>query len=159
MTNVKDQHLQETVKAAVDYIAGNGDFSVLRQRFNRLCKDWNADEFNPEDLSLDISDIARHIEDEPWVKEIAATPAPYRTRQMIVRVVEEFIHKYWYIHKEEITTKNVADVLRVADPHSRRHIIAQRVVIDCIHRIQTNGQLRRLDRLMDALATNPRMER
>ena len=159
MTTAKDLHMQQTVKAAVEYVAGTGDLADLRRHFNQLCKDWHADEFDPDELSLDVNDIARHIDDEPWIKDIAAMPAHERTWQMNVRVVEEFVAKYWTLPKEEITTKNVADVLRVGDPLSRRHILAQRVLIECIHDLKTEAQLRRLDKIMDQLATNPRLEK
>jgi len=158
MINVKDLHMQQTVKAAVYYIENGNYLAELASNFNRLCEDWHADEYDPDELSLDINDIASHINDEPWIKDIASVPAIVRTWQMNVRVVEEFIHKYWAIPKDEITTKNVDDVLCVANPLSRRHILAQRVVIECIHYLRTEDQLRRLDRLMDTLATNPRLE-
>ena len=150
--------MQQTVKAAVLYLESGAGFADLRKHFNQLCQDWHADEFDPDELSLDVSDIARHIKDEPWLNVIAAVPARERTWQMTERVVEEFIAKYWVIPKEEVTTKNVADVLRVADPLSRRHLLAQRVVIECISELQHMNQLRRLDRLISDLATNPRLE-
>lgn len=76
------------------------------------------------------------------------------------RVADEFIAKHWAFHKDQkITTQMVSDALRMADPLSRRHILAQRVVIECIHDLGTETELRRLDRLMDALATNPILER
>jgi hypothetical protein len=77
---------------------------------------------------------------------------------MNARVVEEFFLKCSVVRKEDITNEMIVDVLRVADPLSRRHILAQRIVIECIHFLQTEDQLRRLDRLMDDLATNPRLE-
>lgn len=77
----------------------------------------------------------------------------------MIKVKDLRMHaKYWMLSKEEVTTQMVADVLRVADPLSRRHAVAQRVVIECIHDLKTEDQLRRLDRLMDQLATNPRLE-
>lgn len=159
MIPVKDLHMQQTVKAAVEYIENGRCFADLREHFNQLCEDWHADEYDPDELSLDVNDIARHIKNEPWVKDIAAMPTHERTWQMNVRIVEEFIAKYWVLSKEEITTRMVADVLRVADPLSRRHILAQRVVIESIRRLQTEEQLRRLDDLMDKLATNPILEK
>lgn len=159
MITVKDLHMQQTVKAAVYYIENGRYFAELASSFNKLCKDWHADEFNPDELSLDVNDIASHINDEHWIKDVAAMPAHERTWQMNVRVVEEFIAKYWVLSKEEITTQMVTDILRVADPLSRRHILAQRVVIECIHDLKTEEQLRRLDKIMDQLATNPRLEK
>lgn len=160
MIKVKDLHMQETVKAAVKYIKSGRGFATLRDRFNKLCKDWHADEFDPDELSLSISYIDEDIAEDPWIKDIAAIPEYQRTTEMKERVADEFIAKYWAFHKDQkITTQMVSDVLRVADPLSRRHILAQRVVIECIHDLQTETELRRLDRLMDALATNPILER
>ena len=159
MTAVKDLHMLETVKDAVAFILGSNNFADLREHFNQLCEDWHADEYDPDELSLDVNDIARHIKNEPWVKDIAAMPTHERTWQMNVRIVEEFIAKYWVLSKEEITTQMVADVLRVADPLSHRHILAQRVVIESIHDLKTEYQLRCLDGLMDELAMNPRLEK
>ena len=115
-------------------------------------------------LSLEIDDITLYIDKEPWIKDIAAVPSFERNTQMIERVVEEFIHKYWLMEKEEITTKNVADVLLVADPLSRRHLLAQRVVIKSIGLLKTEDKIRLLDKLrfldkiMDELATNPNLK-
>ena len=158
MIKVKDLRMQDTVKAAVYYIENGRYLAELASSFNRLCKDWYADEFDPDKLSFDVSDIAMCIEDEPWIRDIAAMPAHERTWQMTERVVEEFIVKYFAMRKEDITSKMVADVLRVADPLSRRHILAQRVVIECIHNIKTEDDLRHLDIVMGKLATNPRLE-
>jgi len=159
MIAVKDLHMQQTVRAAVEYIESGGGLADLRERFNQLCKDWHADEYDPDELSLDINHIATHVNDEPWIKDIAAVPANEFSWTMTKRVVEDFICKYWAVTAEEVTTQNVKDVLRVADPLSRRHIVAQRVVIECIHALKTEGQLHRLDKLMDQLATNPRLEK
>lgn len=158
MIKVKDLRMQQTVKAAVEYIESGGGLADLRMHFNKLCEDWHADEFYPDELSMDVGEIAIHISDEPWIKDLAVLPGHELSWQMTGRVVEDFICKYWSVAKEEVTSKNVKDVLRVADPLSRRHVVAQRVVIECIHDLKTEGQLRRLDRLMDQLATNPRLE-
>lgn len=158
MIKVKDLHTQETVKAAVEYIKSGMGFTDLRCCFNQLCKDWDADEYDPDLLSLSITGIDRMISEDPWIKDIAAMPAYKRTSQMTERVADEFIAKYWPLSKEKITSRMISDALRVADPLSRRHILAQRVVIECIHALQTETELHRLDRLMDALATDPRLE-
>lgn len=155
MAELKEILMQDCVKAALEYIE-TGHVQRLRTNFNKLCKAWHADEFDPDELSLDVADIAKHIKDEPKIKDIAAMPAAKRNSLQIEWVVEEFIHKYWLIEKEEITTKMVDDVLLVADPLSRRHIVAQRVVIECIHALHTQQELHRLDEIMDDLATNPK---
>lgn len=158
MIKVKDLHMQQTAKAAVEYIESGGGLDDLRKHFNHLCEDWHADEYDPDKLSLDINDITRHLALEPWIKDLAALPGHELSWQMTGRVVNDFICKYWMMSKEKVTSKMVSDVLRVADPLSRRHILAQRVVIECIRYLKTEDQLRRLDFLMDALANNPRLE-
>lgn len=155
MTELKDILMQDTVKAALEYIE-TGHVQRLRTNFNKLCKAWHADEFEPDELSLDVADIAKRIKEEPDIKHIAAVPAAERNSLQIEWVVEEFIHKYWLMPLEEITTKMVDDVLLVADPLSHRHIVAQRVVIESIHALHTQQELHRLDKIMDDLAVNPK---
>ena len=92
-----------------------------------------------------------------WIKNIAAKSEYKRTWQEIDYVVDEFIRKYWPMEKEKVTSKMVADVLRVADPLSRRHIVAQRIVIESISELQSKEQLQKLDRIMDWLAMNPKL--
>lgn len=157
MAKLKEIQMQDCVKAAIEYLE-TGHTHRLRTNFNKLCKTWHADAFDPDELSLDIGDIAKRIKEEPKIKNIAAMPAAARSNQMIEWVVEEFIQRYWLIEKEEISSKMVADVLLVADPFSHRHILAQRVVIESIHLLKTEEELRRLDKIMDELAINPRLD-
>ena len=58
---------------------------------------------------------------------------------------------------EEVTTKDVADVLKVADPLSHRHLLAQKVAIDCIHALD-NEQLQQLDKVLEDIVKNPKVE-
>ena len=158
MISVKDLHTQQTVKAAVWYITISDDITELRDRFNSLCEEMGADEFDPDGLSFDIHELVENIQKEgSWIKNIAAKSEYKRTMQEIDYVVDEFIRKYWPIKKEQVTTKMMADVLRVADPLSRRHIVAQRVVIESISELHSKEQLQKLDRIMDWLAMNPKL--
>lgn len=157
MITVTDLHMKQTVKAAVRYVIITDDISDLRDRFNNLCEEMGADEFDTDALEFDIHSLVENIQKEPWVKNIASLGAEKRTWTYIENVVENFICKYWQMNKEEVTTKMVADVLKVADPLSRRHIVAQRVVIESISELQTKEQLGKLDRIMDWLAMNPKL--
>ena len=58
---------------------------------------------------------------------------------------------------EEVTTKNVADVLKVANPLSHRHLLAQKVAIDCIHALDKE-QLQQLDKVLDEIVKNPNVQ-
>ena len=88
--------------------------------------------------------------------EVASKSADSRTTEEIDRVVNDFICEYWLMQPEEVTTKNVADVLKVADPLSHRHLVGQKVAIDCIHALD-NGQLQRLDEILRDLEKNPNL--
>ena len=81
MISVKELHMQQTVNAALAYLKGRGSDGELSKRFNQLCKEWHADAYNPEELSLDVDDIAMCIDEEPWIRDIAALPASERTWQ------------------------------------------------------------------------------
>ena len=55
---------------------------------------------------------------------------------------------------EKVTTKDVADVLKVADPLSHRHLVGQKIAIDCIHALNQE-QLHQLDTILRDLEKNP----
>ena len=74
----------------------------------------------------------------------------------IDRVVHNFICEHWLMQPEEVTTKNVADVLKVADPLSHRHLVGQKIAIDCIHALD-HEQLHRLDVVLRDLEKNPNL--
>ena len=158
MITVKELRIRETVKAAAMYIILGDNITDLREKFNRLCAEMGAEEFDTDGLEFDIHELVENIQKESsWIKNIAAKSEYKRTWQEIDYVVDEFIRKYWPMKKEEVTTKMVADVLKVADPLSHRHIVAQRVVIESISELQTKEQLQKLDRIMDWLAMNPKL--
>ena len=86
--------------------------------------------------------------------DIAGKPADQRTTEDIDRVVNDFICEYWLMRPEEVTSKHVADVLTVANPLSHRHLLAQKVAIDCIHALN-HEQLQQLDKVLDEVVKNP----
>ena len=90
--------------------------------------------------------------------DIAGKPADQCTTEDIDRIVNDFICEYWLTRPEEVTTKDVADVLKVADPLSKRHLIGQKVAIDCIHALNQE-QLHRLDEILRDLEKNPDLGR
>ena len=158
MITVKELHIQKTVKSAVEFVSVGGDITELRDSFNSLCEEMGADELDTDGLEFDIHELVENIQKEGlWIRNIAAKSEYKRTWQEIDYVVDEFIRKYWPMEKEKVTSKMVSDVLRVADPLSRRHIVAQRVVIESIGELQTKGQLGQLERIMDWLAMNPKL--
>ena len=113
-----------------------------------------ANEFNPGDIGFELDELAENLKKAPWVAEIAGKPADKRTREDIDRVVNDFICDNYLMRPEEVTTKDVADVLKVADPLSRRHLVAQKVAIDCIYALD-NEELQQLDGVLADLEKNP----
>ena len=144
---------QETADNAIKYIKTGTGIDCLRDSFNELCEAMGANKFDPDDIGFEMDDLVENLKKAPWVAEIAGKPANSRTTEDISRVVEDFICEYWLMQPEEVTTKDVADVLKVADPNSHRHIVAQRVAIDCIHALN-HEQLQQLDKALDAVAVN-----
>ena len=49
---------------------------------------------------------------------------------------------------------HVTDILKIADPLSKRHLVANRVSIDCIYKLSPN-ELIRLDEVLGNLEKNP----
>lgn len=154
------EHMKEqTTQYAIEHITGNGihtDIIWFRDSFNELCEAMHANEFNPDDLSFEIEDLAENLKKEPWVAWIAGKSADSRTTEDIDRIVNDFICEYWLMQPEEVTTKHVADVLKVADPLSHRHLVGQKVAIGCIHALDKE-QLERLDGILRDIEMNPKI--
>ena len=159
MPKTIDQLREQTAQYAIEHITGKGmhtGIAWFRDSFNELCEAMGANEFNPDDISFELDDLVDNLKKAPWVAEIASKSADSRTTEDIDRVVNDFICEYWLMQPEEVTTKNVADVLKVADPLSHRHLVGQKVTIDCIHALD-NDQLHRLDDILRDLEKNPNL--
>ena len=157
MAKTIEQLKEQTAQYAIEHITGKGmhtGIAWFRDSFNELCEAMGANEFNPDDISFELDDLVDNLKKAPWVAEVASKSADSRTTEEIDRVVNDFICEYWLMQPEEVTTKNVADVLKVADPLSHRHLVGQKVAIDCIHALD-NGQLQRLDEILRDLEKNP----
>ena len=153
---LKDQ----TFQYAVEHITGKGmhtGINWLRDSFNEYCEAIGANEFNPDDISFELDDLVDNLKKAPWVAEIAGKPTDQRTAADIDRVVNDFICEHWLMRPEEVTTKDVADVLKVADPLSHRHLVGQKIAIDCIHALD-NEQLQQLDKVLDEIVKNPNVQ-
>ncbi len=148
---------KQTAQYAIEHITGKGmhtGIAWFRDSFNELCEAMNANDYNPDDLSFEIDDLVNYLKKEPWVAEIARKPADRRTTEDLDRIVNGFICEYWLMRPDEVTTKHVADVLKVADPLSHRHLVGQRVAIDCINALN-NDELSRLDGILREIEMNP----
>lgn len=160
MTKTIEQLKEQTTQYAIEHIKGEGmhtGINWLRDSFNDYCQAVGANEYSPDDLSFEIEDLVDNLKKEPWVSQIAGKPADQRTTEDIDRVVNDFVCEYWLMRPEEVTTKHVADVLTVANPLSHRHLLAQKIAIDCIHALN-HEQLQQLDKVLDELVKNPRVE-
>ena len=152
-----DRLKAQTAQYAIEHITGKGmhtGIAWLRDSFNELCEAMHANEYNPDDLSFEIEDLADNLKKSPWVSEIAGKAADKRTTADIDRIVNDFISEHWLMQPEEVTSKHVADVLKVADPLSHRHLVGQKVAIDCIHAL-SHEQLQQLDTVLNDIARNP----
>ena len=159
MAKTIEQLKEQTAQYAIEHITGKGmhtGIAWFRDSFNELCEAMGANEFNPDDISFELDDLVDNLKKAPWVAEVASKSADSRTTEEIDRVVNDFICEFWLMQPEEVTTKNVADVLKVADPLSHRHLVGQKVAIDCIHALD-NGQLQRLDEILRDLEKNPNL--
>ena len=155
--NTIEKLQKQTAQYAVEHITGKGmhtGIAWFRDSFNELCDAMGANEFDPDDIGFELDDLVENLKKAPWVAEIAGKSADQCTTEDIDRVVNDFICEYWLTRPEEVTTKDVADVLKVADPLSKRHLIGQKVAIDCIHAL-TDAQLQRLDGILRDLEKNP----
>ncbi len=160
MEQTIEQLKEQTAQYAIEHITGEGmhtGINWLRDSFNELCEAMHANEFNPDEISFELDDLVDNLKKAPWVAEIASKSADSRTTEEIDRVVNDFICEHWLMRPEEVTTKHVADVLKVADPLSHRHLVGQKVAIDCIYALN-NEQLQQLDAVLNEIVKNPKVE-
>lgn len=151
---------EQTAQYAIEHITGEGmhtGINWLRDSFNELCEAMHANEFNPDEISFELDDLVDNLKKALWVADIAGKPADRRTTADIDRVVNDFICEYWLMRPEEVTSKHVVDVLKVADPLSHRHLVGQKVAIDCIHALDYE-QLQQLDKVLDEIVKNPNVQ-
>ena len=147
-----EQLRQETADNAIKYIKTGTGIARLRDSFNELCKAMGIPTPQAPD-NFEREDVINALKEEPWVKDIAAKPADQRTTEDIDCIVNDFYCEHWLMKPEEVTSKDVAQLMDFADPNSHRHIVAQRVAIDCIHSLD-HEQLQQLDKALDAIAAN-----
>lgn len=152
-----EQLKAQTVQYAIEHITGKGmhtGIAWFRDSFNEYCKAIGANEFNLDDISFELDDLVDNLKKAPWVAEIAGKPTDQRTAADIDRVVNDFICKHWMVRPEEVTSKDVAQLLNFADPYSLRHIVGQKVAIECIHAL-SHQELQRLDDVLRDIEKNP----
>ena len=151
-----DRLKEQTAHYAIEHITGKGHhtgIAWLRDSFNELCEAMGIPTPQAPD-NFEREDVISALKEEPWVKDIAAKPADQRTTEDIDRIVNDFYCEHWLMKPEEVTSKEVAQLMDFADPNSHRHIAAQRVAIDCIHALN-HEQLQQLDKVLDDVAQNP----
>lgn len=155
-----EQLYTRTAQYTIEYITDKGmhtGIAWFRDSFNELCKAMHANEFNPDDLSFEIEDLAENLKKEPWVAEIARKGSMITLpMEDIDHIVNNFICEHWLMRPEEVTTKHVADVLKVANPLSHRHLVGQKVAIECIHALNQE-QMQCLDDILRDIEMNPKI--
>ena len=143
---------QKTADNAIEYIKTGTGIDYLRDSFNELCEAMGIPTPQGPD-NFEREDVINALKEEPWIKDIAAKPADQRTAEEIDRIVNDFYCEHWLMKPKEVTSKDVAQLMNFADPNSHRHIVAQRVAIDCIHALN-HEQLQQLDKALNAVAAN-----
>ena len=150
-----DALLHQTSQYAIEHITGKGMHTGilwLQDSFNEYCEAMGAKAHNTPFAELE--DILSFLKENPWVSEISAKPVEKRTSEELNRL-RNSIAKGWAYTPGEINQGIMDDFLRIADPHSHRHILAQKVAIDCIHALD-HEQLQQLDKVLDDIAKNPK---
>ena len=159
MTQTDIEQLKaQTAQYAIEHITGKRmpkGIVWLRDSFNKQCEAMGIPTpYEPN--GYDREDIIETLEEEPWVKDIAAKPADIRTQDDTDRIVNDIFCKHWMVRPEEVTSKDVARLLNFADPYSHRHIVGQKVAVGCIHALSHEKQ-QRLDGILRDIEMNPKI--
>lgn len=151
-----DRLKEQTAQYAIEHITGKGHhtgIAWLRDSFNELCEAMGIPTPQAPE-NYESEDVINALKEEPWVKDIAAKPADQRTTEDIDRIVNDFYCEHWLMKSEEVTSKDVAQLMDFADPLSHRHLVGQKVAIDCIHALN-HEQLQQLDKVLDDIVQDP----
>lgn len=160
MSKTIEELKEQTAQYAIEHITGKGlhkGIGWLRDSFNQLCQAMGIPDIQEPD-NYDRDDIIEALKQEPWVKDIAGKPADVRTPEDIDRIVNDFFCGHWLLQPEEVTSKDVAQLLNFADPYNHRHLVAQKVAIDCIYALD-NEELQQLDGVLADIEKNPDLGR
>ncbi|MBO4452073.1 MAG: hypothetical protein J5770_06630 [Bacteroidaceae bacterium] len=147
----------ETAQYAVEHITRKGmhtGIAWFSDSFNELCDATPDQRIDPDDIGFDFDDVKEAIKRDPWIQEIAAKPAEQLTKADIDRVVKDFISKNWLMDPGEVDTKDVADVLKVADPTAHRREVALDVMNACNSKLNEE-QMDKLEGVLKELVNNP----
>lgn len=150
MTDARNQ----AVDWAVKYIESGTGFLWLRDAFNAYCEEKASIELNPENLSFDIEETRRFLRQETWIKKITGKGANKITWKDFEDIVSEFLCKYYHTSPEEITSKEVKDILMIADGRIIRGHARVDIMASC-HRYLDLQQLERLEKVLQRLVEKP----
>lgn len=152
MTDAKNH----AVDWAIKYIESGTGFLWLRDAFNAYCEEKATIELNPDNLSFDIEETRRYLEKETWVKRITAKGAKKITWKDCEDIVREFLCKYYHTNPEEITSKEVRNILMIADSRIIRGHARAEIVASC-HKHLDLQQLERLETVLQRLVEKPEL--
>ena len=150
----------EILQYAKEHATGEGNhigYKWLQDAFEDYRAAIGAPEINPDDIGFEMDELMENINKEPWVTEIARKPAPERPSDYSCLIVEEFLHKYWLGKLDEFTTKDVADVLKVAAWHHDRVTLAGKIANELRYNRDEHGHVslgltdEQLNKLTDTL--------
>lgn len=150
MTDAKDQ----AVDWAIKYIESGTGFLWFRDAFNAYCEEKASIELNPENLSFDIEETRRFLGQETWIKKITGKGANKITWKDFEDIVRESLCKYYHTKPEDITSKEVRDILMIADGRIIRSHARVDIIVSC-HRYLDLQQLERLEKVLQRLVEKP----
>jgi len=155
MKQNEEELRKDCVQYAIELITGKGLHSGrkwLEDAFNDYCEATGANK-GMTIARYDEAEVEKYLDEAPWMREIAEKPLSERNFGDFRRVVEDFIAPHWLLKPEEVTTRDVSEILNYAGG-GRRQLVAQQIAIDCIHALD-NGQLEKLDAVLADIAYHP----
>jgi len=132
--SVVEKLRKQTIQYGLEHITGKGmhtGITWVRESFNEFCEVMGSDVYHGKDIRFDIDELQENLKHEPWVSAIASKKRYYLTGDDVKKVVNDFIKKYW--PGDDITNKDISDVLMVANPLTYRQLVAQEITSGSIH--------------------------
>lgn len=108
---------EQTIDWAIKYIISGTGLIWLRDAFNACCKE--QEEICHVQNNFDIDEVRKYLENEPMIK--CVTNKKKLDWEELEIIVEDFICKYFMVNKEDVTSKDIYDILIIANKNKIKY--------------------------------------
>ncbi len=143
---------EQTIDWAIKYIISGTGLIWLRDAFNACCKE--QEEICHVQNNFDIDEVRKYLENEPMIKCVAnKKKIDWEELEIIV---EDFICKYFMVNKENVTSKDIYDILIIANKNKIKYEVRNSILDSCQKHLDI-VHLQKLEQVLNQIIANPEL--